>query len=399
MTRTSRLVAAAVAVTGCVDPATPDSAITCDIEMTHPRATELQAIVDRPAANGIPGLGVAVKTPDGIWAGAAGFADIENGVAMTPCHVHSWESVAKTWYATLALRLADAGQLEPDGQVADVLPAPVLDGLANTEDVSLREMMQHVSGIPDFNDQSAYLTNELDDPDDDDTPMDLLDFVRGQPAHFEIGEEYRYSDTNFVLLALAIDEITGDRSDAMAREIFVPLGLEHTWAPLPGDPVPAGRVNSYWELPGGQLENVSDYQAAYDVQVPGGGGLLSTPLDSLTFVDAIVSGTLLEERSYLAQLDWTEQSVQWADERGRDNGYAYGLGTSRRIWTQDGVPHEWAGHTGGGAGTTAIIMARRDGQYAVAVAINLGGFLGGPLNELVDESWIQELIAAAETDG
>ncbi|MEM6931270.1 MAG: serine hydrolase, partial [Myxococcota bacterium] len=174
---------------------------------------------------------------------------------------------------------------------------------------------------------------------------------------------------------------------------FAPLGLTHTWAPRPGDPAPQGRVASYWEVAGGQLENVSDYQAAYDVQVPGGGGILGTPVENVIFANAIARGTWLSAEMHEAQLAWSPQSVAWA--RDRDDGFAYGLGLSRREWTIDGEPTTWVGHTGGGAGTTALMMARPDADYAIAVAANLGGFLGGPLNAFIDEDWVQEVLTAA----
>ncbi|MEM6931190.1 MAG: serine hydrolase domain-containing protein, partial [Myxococcota bacterium] len=245
-----RVVGLALVVVGCTTPEVPDAAVECDVASEHPRAEALQTLVDRPVAQGVPGIGIAVMTPDGIWQGAAGEADIEHGIAMTPCHVHSWESIGKTWFAALALRLAEVGELELDGRAAGVLAPEVVEGLANVDRATFRDLLQHVTGLPDFNEDLGYLGNELDDPIDDDTPRDLLDFVRGQPAHFAIGEGYRYSDSNFVLVALAADALRGDRSQAMRDEVFAPLGLTHTWAPRPGDPAPQGRVASYWEVAG-----------------------------------------------------------------------------------------------------------------------------------------------------
>lgn len=369
----------------CVDPPTPDSRIACAVDTSaHPAHAELQSMLDDVVAKGVPGIALSVETDDGVWQGAAGYADVEDEVAMTPCHVHPWASIGKTWYAALALRLVDEGRLDLDARIVDVLDPEALEGLANIDRITIRQLLLHASGLKDFNEDAGYLSHEFDHPSGDDTPNEVLDYVRGDPAFFEPGEGYHYSDTAYMLIALAIEAITGDRVAAMTEHVFEPLGLEHTELPQ-GGPDPEGRVNAYWELPAGQLENVSELQASYDVQVIGAGNLRSTPEDSLRFIGALARGELLEAATQAALTDWNPASE-------RDDGYAYGLGVQRRIVPIDGQDTQWVGHAGGDIGASALVLARQDAPHTFAAVLNLGGFLGGPLNAHVDDDFIDEVL-------
>ncbi|MEN0066750.1 MAG: serine hydrolase domain-containing protein [Myxococcota bacterium] len=379
-------------VVGCVTPPTPNSEIACDVAFVdHPAAEALQAELDGVVAKGIPGLSLAVRTPDGLWAGAAGMADIEHDVPMNPCHVHPWASVGKTWTALLLLRLVDAGELGLDDRIAELLAPEVLEGLANIDQVTVRQLLNHSSGLKDFNEDLGYLTWEFDNPSGDDPPEQMIDFVRGDPAFFDPGEGYHYTDTSYVLAAMAIETLTGDRNAAMAQEVFGPLELVQTELPLSGGADPAGRVNAYWELPGGQLENVSELQASYDAQVIGAGNLRSTPLESLRFAEAVAQGTLLSSGLADAMIEWNPDSQREDDEQA----YAYGLGLQRRVVTIAGEPTTWVGHYGGDIGASAVILARPDAPIGIAAGVNLGGFLGGPLNAHVGDDFIDRVLELA----
>ncbi|MBX2799981.1 MAG: beta-lactamase family protein [Myxococcales bacterium] len=374
----------------CVDVPVPDSEIDCPAQTsTHPRGAALQTVIDEAVSQGVPGVAVAVQTPDGIWQGAAGFADLEGGVAMTRCHVHPWASVGKTWHAALALRLVQAGTLSLDDPVTQHLPTELTRRLANAEQITVGQLLQHASGLRDFNEDFGYLGREFDDPDGTDAPERLLDFVRGDRAMHPPGEGYHYSDTGYVLLALLLHEVTGDLVAAMQTEVLTPLDLEHTELPR-GGPDPEGRVNSYWELPGARLENVSELQASYDVQIWGAGNLRSTPADSLRFVGALARGELLGDATQAALTEWNP-----ASERDTPLQYAYGRGVQRRIVEIDGEDVTFVGHYGGDIGASAVILAAPDRPVGLAAGVNLGGFLGGPLNEHVGDAFIDELLQLA----
>jgi len=382
MIRLSGLLATLMA---CAPP-TPDSRIACDVDSSdHPAAAALRSVLDDAVARGLPGLAVAVRTPEGVWQGAAGYADLEARVPMNACHVHPMASVGKTWHASLALRLVEQGRLELDARIAELLPADAIRRLPNADRITVRQLMDHSSGLPDFNEHLGYLGAEFDDTLTPDPPERTLDWLRGAAARFEPGEGYAYSDTAYMLLAMIIDEVTGDRVDAMDEAIHRPLGMARTWLPRGDDPDPEGRVNSYWEIGGGRLENVSALQAKYDVQVHGAGNVRSTLADALAFVDGVARGDVLSEASRDAMRTWNPHSED-------DDGYAYGLGIARSV--QDGVL--WIGHTGGDVGAGSVIRARPDAPYSVVAMTNVGMFLGGPLQDVWNEDLFAGIIRAAE---
>ncbi len=310
---------------GCADElARPSSDCACDLSFDdHPYAAELQAVVDERVAGGLPGLVVAVRTPDGVWAGAAGSANLEDGVPMNVCHVHHLASIAKTWYATLALKLQEQGRLSLDDRLDAHLGAEVLEGVPNASKLTLRHLMDHTSGIPDFNGDPAYVTGEFNDPFRQNTPLDLVDEIRGDAPLGEPGEVYAYTDANYVLLALALDAVTGDARAALREQVIDPLGLTATTVYERGAPEPDCLCNTYWEIGGDRLENVSDLSAEYAIHDLGADGIAASPLDALAMIEAVVRGDLLTEASRAEMTTWAPPSTD-------EEGYGYGLGRARR---------------------------------------------------------------------
>jgi D-alanyl-D-alanine carboxypeptidase len=293
-------------------------------------------------------------------------------------------SIAKTWFATEALLLEERGELDLDALLSSYLDASVLEDIANADRVTLRQVMSHTSGIPDFNDSVSYVIGELNDPLEPNDALGLLDVVRGWDAVGEPGEVYAYADTNYVLLSLVLDEVTGDGIDAIHTDIIEPLKLDATTFYRRGEPEPSCICNTYWEIGNDRLENVSDLSREYATQVTGADGLAATPLDALTFVEAIVRGDLISEDSRSQMTEWSEPSID-------DEGYGYGLGLAR-VMPDTGEQH---GHTGGGVGTGAVMRASPDSEVTFVAATNVGMFLGGPLSDVFDEEMWDAFAEAA----
>jgi D-alanyl-D-alanine carboxypeptidase len=383
----SRLGFVVALLTGCLKDTyePPSSVCPCDQDFsTHPHAGDLQAVVDARVAGGLPGLSVAVRTPDGVWAGAAGSANLEDAIPMNVCHLHHFASIAKTYYATLALRLQELGLLDLDDRLAEHLAADVIDGIPNADIVTLRQLMNHTSGIPDFNSDLGYITGELNYPTEENTPYDLVDEMRGGKPLGAPGEVYSYTDGNYVLLALVIEAVTGDHVASLYDELFDPLGLSATAVYVRGQPEPDCVCNTYWEVGGQRLENVSDDSAEYAIHDIGADGIAASPLDGLTFVEALVRGDLLTEESRAEMRTWAPPS------EGED-GYAYGLGIAKR----DTVTGVMVGHTGGGVGTGSVLRASPDEDITFVAATNAGMFLPGDLTEQWNEELWDDLAEAA----
>lgn len=374
-----------LAAVGCAAPLGPDSRIDCDLDATgHPATPALQALADEKVAAGLPGLVLGVRTAEGTAIVAAGQADIEDGVAMNACHVHPMASIGKTWTAAMVLREADAGRLQLDQPLTDWLGDDVLHGLPQIDRIALHHLLDHSAGLRDFNEDLAYVGAEFDRSVDHIDPMHGIDAVRGTKALFEPGGGYAYSDTAYELLALVLDEVTGDRIDATRREIHEPLGMDHTIQPRPDEPTTEGLVNAYWEIGGGRLQNISALQSKYDRQVIGAGNVRTTAADALTFIEALVHGDLLTDDLRTAMLAPNPHSEQ-------DDGYGYGYGVARR----EIAGAVFYGHTGGDVGAGTFLETAEDGSLSIVGMTNAGMFLGGPLQDVWNESLLEEVVAAA----
>ena len=149
---------------------------------------------------------------------------------------------------------------------------------------------------------------------------------------------------------MLLDQLTGHRVAAMQQELHDPLGMYNTMQPVADSTDPEGWVDSYWEICGGKLQNVSGMQAKYDVQVIGAGNVRTTLEDALRFADAVARGPIVAEAARAAWTSWSPASI---DPKA---GSAQGLGLS--LHCADG--HPFVGHTGGDVGGGAW---GGDGRY------------------------------------
>ncbi len=286
----------------------------------HPRAREFQAFLDGAIARApLPGVSLAVHDADGVWTGAAGAADLGTGAPLHSCNIVPVASVTKTITAVSVAQLVQSGVLGWGDRLADRLPPETLAGIPNADSVTLSQLLNHTSGIPDTLDEAMLncYTCEW-------STEDLLDSVRGAPALNAPGEGWNYSGTNYILLALVVEEATGRRhSDVVADDIFSPLAMVESWYGR-ARPAPEGSlVRGYTRLrPAGPW-------AEFDFPVetwrdPAEGGVVSTSEDLLRLDDA-----LFRDHALLAE-DTVDTMQTWVDlggdfHGGRWDRYGYGL--------------------------------------------------------------------------
>jgi CubicO group peptidase (beta-lactamase class C family) len=286
----------------------------------HPRAVEFQAFLDGAIASApLPGLALAVHDADGVWAGAAGFADIGTGDALQSCNIVPVASVTKTIAAVSVAQLVQSGDLGWGDRLADRLPPETIAGIPNTESVTISQLLDHTSGIPDTVDEAMLncYTCEW-------TTEDLLDSVRGASALNAPGEGWNYSGTNYILLSLVVEEATGRRhSDVLADDIFSPLGMVDSWYGR-ARPYPASSL-----VRGYTLLRARGPWAEFDFPVetwrdPAEGGAVSTAVDLLRLDDDLFRDhTLLTEDTVGAMQTWVDLGQDF--HGGRWDRYGYGL--------------------------------------------------------------------------
>lgn len=313
---------------GCRKPDDlPQSVYACemgfaDTSAAHPRAGAHQALLDQMTANGVVGASMAVYNPaDGLWLGTSGQADLHNRVPLQPCTMTRVGSTVKMWTATVILQLVGEGRLGLDDPLSDHLQGEFLDRIAQADVATIRQLLQHSSGIYNYIQNLRFQTASLNDLLRPWHAEDLLAYAYGQPAYFSPGTDVAYSNTNYILLGLLIEQLEGKPlHEVFDTRIILPLGLRHTQF-AGKNPVPEGIARGYIDIYSNRQVIESTYYSGWDYYTADG-GLISTPNDMQVFFRALMHGQLLGPAELAEMLTWQAPSQQ-------DPGFydiAYGLG-------------------------------------------------------------------------
>ncbi|MCB1498411.1 MAG: beta-lactamase family protein [Bauldia sp.] len=310
----------------------------------EPLATRLETALQDVVASDdtvFPGAILFVGTPKaGANAVAAGVGDIESQAPVTPDARFRAGSVAKPFVATVAMQLVEEVALSLDATLAALLPEEARAGLADADRITLRMLLNHTSGIPDWLTEAA-IGQIAADPSRVWTTADFVALAAALPRTFAPGEGWAYSNTDYNLLGAIIERATGmPWRQAVRERVIVPLGLAGTSLPEPGDlSMPAPFMHGYG-LIGGQVTDLTFIDPSM-AGAAGGGTLVTTVGDLATFLTALRAGRLFKDPTTLAVMtDFVD-----AEAEGGQTGYSLGL---ERYVLPGGI--EMIGHAGGTAG-------------------------------------------------
>lgn len=255
--------------TGCGDGESP--AVVAPV-------TTISSIIDNGVQQGLDGVWVYID--DGSGGPLMKTAGVQDRSNLTPAQDNSLlkiASISKMFIAVSAVRLVETGTLRLDDTLEFWLPS-VASGIEYADSITIRNLLQHRSGIPDFDSQPGFSWSA---PHTD--PDALLALVEDQPADFLPDSRYAYSNTNYLLLGRILDIALGyPHRDFVNNEILMPLGLLTTFY-QPGEADVALLARGYW--------NGVD-RTDLDYAIPGG-SMLSTAADTGKFLRALATGTLL----------------------------------------------------------------------------------------------------------
>jgi D-alanyl-D-alanine carboxypeptidase len=333
---------------------------------------------------GIPGIVAGVKTPDMEWYAAAGFSRLESKTSMTTCNLQYLQSISKTYLAVSILTLRETGKIDLDMPVSTYLPSDLAAWISRSDEMTVRMLLNHTSGIPEYNYLPEYITVLLQDPDHAFEPRDYMALIRGKELDFEPGTRYSYRNSGYVLLALMMDHLTGDHAAFIRENILEKLELEHT---LYRNTVhylnnPA-LVDGYWDrYSNGIVENSSYLQTQNVKKMVGDDGIVTTPADAIRFLEAVVDGELIRKESLSEMKTWVN------DIRGNPQ---YGLGLD--LTNLGGK--EAIGHSGGGLGAGSQLYYFPEQKIYVFLAINLATVTGSPIHskaeKVINELYLEML--------
>jgi len=341
----------------------------------YAKAGAVQQLLDRYTREGVPGVAVALYTPqEGYWAAASGYANLEHRTPMQVCHLQYSQSIAKTYTATALLKLAEKGQLRLDAPISQYLPTTVRARIADADRITVRMLLNHTSGLPNYSLDIDYVSFLLQHPLRPFTSDEYLAYISGEPLLFEPGSYFSYSDTNYLLLALIADGIHGDHARLIRESVFVPLGLQQTfYHDSPAYLAQPNLVDSYFDRFGnGELENVTQMQRTNVGCLKGDDGLIASPTDYIKFLRGLFEGRLGSPESLTEMTTWVK------DKAGSP---AYGMG----LYTQVHGQYRGYGHGGAGIGAGATLYYFPDKQLYLFIGTNLGTLTDGPAVRKADQ--------------
>jgi D-alanyl-D-alanine carboxypeptidase len=350
----------------------------CDLGVTmnaaFSKGAALDAVMKRYAPTPLPGVAMAVYSEaEGWWTGAQGYADVENGIPMTPCHRQFLQSVSKTYLATAILQMRDQGKIDLDAFLTQYLPARASLSIKNAEKITVRMLLNHRSGVPDYVANPGFVSQVLQHPLEYFSQTDCLRHIEGEDPSFEPGSRYAYANTNYLLLSLIGDAVAVDHAAFIVKHILEPLGLGNTHYALNHDYLKGLDLpQSYWDVLNiGRPANISGLQRVSVASSKGDDGIVATPVDAVKFLKGLMEGRLLSPLSMGEMLDFVK------DEKGNKR---YGMGLS--YLDLGGLPAY--GHGGGGIGAGCALVHIPSHKIYLFIATNLGVLVEGELSKKAD---------------
>jgi len=343
-----------------------------------------QALLERLAQlreqSGVPGISAAVVLDDGTAVAiAAGMADTILGTPMTTGSRLLQGSVGKTYVSAVALQLVHEGKLDLEAKVSAYLgDEPWFERLPNHGEVTVRQLMNHTSGIIRYEFNEQFITDLLAAPDKVWQPVEQLAYLFDAEAPFAAGDGWDYSDTNYIILGLIIERLTRSAYyDELQRRVLEPLKLHNT-VPSNSRRIP-GLVQGYagaenpFRMPDAVIANG---EFAINPQFEWtGGGIASTSEDLARWGKALYEGRAFDHSMLAVLLDGVPARLGPNTE--------YGLGV---IIRPTPLGPSW-GHSGFFPGYLAELAYFPEHRIAVAVQINTSDTRSirmGPLRMLLE---------------
>ncbi|MBL0174376.1 MAG: serine hydrolase [Ignavibacteria bacterium] len=251
-------------------------------------ASRLQSTLDSMrVAQNVKGISASVLLPgQGLWQGTSGVSHAT--VRITPDMEFGIGSNSKLFTAVTLLKLVENGLLSLDDSLHAWLPS--FRNIDST--ITIRQILNHTSGIADVNDIQGYPDSILSNPLRVFTREEVLGWVG--PPHFRAGTSWSYSNTNYILAGMIVEHASGKRLARFLRDsVLAPLRLDSTFLPI--EELVSGSIAHPWandvEISG--TPRVSLLTTAWSA-----GAMYSTSSEMAQWYAALMSGRVLQEESF-----------------------------------------------------------------------------------------------------
>jgi D-alanyl-D-alanine carboxypeptidase len=310
-------------------------------------ATLRSAIQTSMADQRVPGVNVGVWAPGRTWTESFGLSDTTAGTPMSPKDTVRIASISKTFTGIAVLRLVDRGKL----RLNDTLDEYV-KGIPNGDQISIRKLLGMTAGIYDFTMDDQFAADFSANPLLPWSPADVLAIVHRHPPNFPPGQMVSYSDTNYVLLGLIIEKITGKPVEKVINRLSRIAGLVNTRFPQ----APELREPFAHGYYGGDDDDkpLADYTLVNPAVPWTAGAMTSTLRDLKRWAGLLGHGTLISPRLAKKQVRFNPISNPGGPSVG------YGLGIFRF--------EDWIGHNGAiyGFNTSMFYLPSEDATIVVS---------------------------------
>ncbi len=340
----------------------------------HTKGAAIAPLMKEIVENGCPGASIAILNEDGWWIHSEGFSSLEKQLPMEDSHLQYLQSIAKTYMAVAVLRLYEESKLALDDPITKYLKPSISKMVDRADEITIRMLLNHTSGVPEYNFDPEYASTLLQHPDKPFSALDYISFINGKKLSFEPGTRYSYRNTNYVLLSMIVDNITGDHGKYIEQVIFEPLGLKHTYYQISDEKLKGEKLSdSYWDrYSDGLLENISYIQKQNVTYMVGDDGIVTTPEEAVLFLKGLLEGKLLKDSTLRLMKTWVNN---------RSGKPAYGLG----LGIGDILGHPYYGHSGGGIGAGCELRYFPENELYMFIAINIGTVTESPLHTKIGE--------------
>ena len=303
-------------LTGLALAAVPTAPVTAAAPPADPSISELQQALDQLVEDGAPGALLYTYDHGRVTELQSGVADIAAGTPMSGQDHYRIGSLTKTYVSTAVLDLVAEHRIRLKDPVKKYLPGFLNGGPR----VTIRQLLNHTSGLYEFNDDprvlAPYLKGDLEHVW---TPQQLVRIALTHDSVSAPGAEYHYSNTNYLLAGLLVQAVTGHRlADVLSHRVFAPAQLEATTFTT-STTLPAPAAHGYFVFSG---DEPSDITGLYPYPWASG-ATVSTAPDVARFYRSLLSGDLLPSRLMSAM----QTTVDASAEDGP--GTSYGLGLER----------------------------------------------------------------------